>query len=144
MFPCGKASRCLCNRRKRESSWCVFSCYQPRFWFNLPHLGEVLLLVRAGRSLLVYLVRPGPAAPQGLALLAGTGAGLFLGFKKIFWKGGEGTAQSHKERERENMCQEVRGLFSETKRSGNLFDVCAQVLSQRANPRYTTVPSSVR
>lgn len=93
---------------------------------------------------MVYLVRPGPAAPQGLAPLAGTGAGLFLGFKKIFWKGREGTAQSHKERERENMCQEVRGLFSETKRSGNLFDVCAQVVSQRANPRYTKVPSSVR
>lgn len=139
-----KLPRCLCNRRKRESSWCVFACYQPRFWFNLPHLGEVPLLVRAGHSSLVYLVRPGPAAPQGLAPLAATGAGLFLGFKKIFWKGGESTAQSCKERERENMCQEVRGLFSETKRSGNLFDVCVQVLSQRENPRYTKVPSSVR
>lgn len=139
-----KLPGCLCKRRKRESSWCVFACYQPRFWFNLPHLGEVPLLVRAGHSPLVYLVRPGPAAPQGLAPLAATGAGLFLGFKKIFWKGGESTAQSCKERERENMCQEVRGLFSETKRSGNLFDVCVQVLSQRENPRYTKVPSSVR
>lgn len=53
---------------------------------------------------MVYLVRPGPAAPQGLAPLAGTGAGLFVVFKKIFWNGGEGTARSHKEREREKIC----------------------------------------
>lgn len=81
----------LCNRRKRESSWCVFTCYQPQFWFNLPHLGKGLL-VRAGRSPLVYLGKPGSAASQDLTPLAATGTGLFPGFKKIVWKQGEGTA----------------------------------------------------